>query len=171
MNSKREPFWLRLETQSTEQRANTMASMPDADWEALCDGCGRCCLQKLEDADSGDIYFTRIACRLLDLQTCRCSDYNNRFSRVPDCTNVRPLDETKTGWLPQSCAYRCAAEGRRLEPWHPLVSGSAETVHQAGVSVRDIAVSETGVNESDYPHYVIFLDPYESESLEPEPCE
>lgn len=115
------------------------------EWEALCDGCGQCCLIKLEDEDTGDIAVTRLACKLLDLGTCRCSDYANRQAHVPDCMKLGPKDARTLRWLPETCAYRCVAEGRELSWWHPLVSGSKDTVHEAGVSVRNRAIPETKV--------------------------
>lgn len=139
------PFWQTI----------ALDDMSDAQWESLCDGCGRCCLQKLEDADSGEIFFTNIACRLLVLGTCRCSDYADRFRHVSDCTQVRPLDEKKVRWLPDTCAYRLLAEKKPLPHWHPLVSGDKESVHKAGVSVRNYAVSETQVDRRNYEEHII----------------
>ena len=117
--------------------------MTQAEWEALCDGCGRCCLLKVEDEDTGEIYLTRLSCRLLDPVSCRCRDYGRRQSLVPDCISltVDKLDQLQ--WLPETCAYRRLHEGRGLAWWHPLVSGDPDTVHAAGVSVRGRAVTET----------------------------
>lgn len=114
---------------------------PD-EWESLCDGCGLCCLHKLEDEETGDISFTNVACRLLDPKSCRCSNYPSRKKLVPDCIMLTPQDIPQFKWLPGSCAYRLVAEGKDLYPWHPLVSGSNKTVHKAGVSVRGWAISE-----------------------------
>ncbi len=128
------PFW----------RAKTLEEMTEVEWEALCDGCGRCCLNKLEEEDTGDIYWTDAACRLLDHHSCRCSSYPNRHDFVPDCVRLdveEVVNQTYT-WLPPTCAYRLLAAGRDLYWWHPLVSGDPETVHLAGVSVRDRVVSE-----------------------------
>ena len=120
------PFWQR----------KGLRDMTAAEWESLCDGCGRCCLSKLEDEETGEVYFTDIGCRLLDGATCRCRDYPNRSAKVEDCVRLTPeVIETVT-WLPPSCAYRLIHEGRDLYWWHPLVSGDPETVHAAGVSVR-----------------------------------
>jgi uncharacterized cysteine cluster protein YcgN (CxxCxxCC family) len=138
------PFW----------RTKTLPEMTDAEWESLCDGCGRCCQIKLEDEDTGEVVETRLVCRLLDLGTCRCSAYATRHAEVPDCVR---LDAEKAGtlaWLPETCAYRLVAAGQDLPWWHPLVSGSAETVHQAGASVRAFATSEAGVPLALYPRYI-----------------
>lgn len=129
-----------------------------AQWESLCDGCGRCCLQKLSDADTGEIFFTRLSCRELDIASCRCRHYRQRFERVPDCTSVHPLTSEKLHWLPPTCAYRLVATGRPLPDWHPLISGDPDSVHHHGISVRVLAVSEDGIDEHDYPEYIISFD-------------
>ncbi len=113
-----------------------LAELTPAEWESLCDGCGRCCLVKLEDADTGHLHFTAIACRLLDVETCRCADYARRRRRVRDCLKLTPDLAASLAWLPPTCAYRLRADGKPLAWWHPLVSGSPETVHEAGISVR-----------------------------------
>ncbi len=127
-----EPYW----------RTKTLEEMTREEWEALCDGCARCCLLKLEDADTGEIAYTDIACRLLDSGTCRCTRYRQRLRLVPDCVDLTPERVRKLGWLPSTCAYRLLAEGRELAWWHPLVSGDPETVHRAGISVRGRVVPE-----------------------------
>lgn len=127
-----------------------------AEWESLCDGCGRCCLVKLEDEDTGRVYFTDVACRLLDVETCRCADYAHRRRKVRDCLKLTPDLAASLHWLPPTCAYRLVAEGKELSWWHPLVSGSAETVHEAGVSVRGrVAALETEIKLDDYPDYIV----------------
>lgn len=123
-------------------RTKSLAAMTEAEWEALCDGCGRCCLLKLEDAETGELYFTNVACRLLDLTTCRCTHYADRARRVPDCTRLTLANLGTLRWLPRSCAYRRLAEGRALPDWHHLVSGDPLAVHRAGASVRGWTLSE-----------------------------
>ena len=120
------PFW----------RRKRLEDLSDAEWERICDGCGRCCLHKVEDADSGRVYFTDLACHLLDTATCRCSDYRHRLDRVPTCRRITPALAHRLRWLPHTCAYRRLARNEDLASWHPLVSGSADSVHAAGISVR-----------------------------------
>lgn len=120
------PFW----------KTKTLAEMSEAEWESLCDGCGKCCLIGLEDADTGEIYLTDVACDLLDGAACRCKDYANRRQFVPDCVKLTPELVPELSWLPKTCAYRLVHEGQDLRWWHPLVSGDPETVHAANVSVR-----------------------------------
>jgi len=140
------PFW----------KDRDLEAFSAAEWESLCDGCGRCCLVKLEDEDTGEIHFTDLGCKLLDGATCRCSDYRRRRQRVRDCLKLTPQSVRSLPWLPPTCAYRLVAEGRDLAWWHPLVSGSAETVHEAGVSVKGrVAALETEVKLDDYPDYIV----------------
>ena len=113
------------------------------EWEALCDGCGQCCLHKAEDDDTGEIYHTNVACKLLDISTARCSDYANRKRQVPDCIRLTPARALSIPWLPESCAYRRRAEGQPLPQWHYLLSGDPDAVHREGPSVRGRAISET----------------------------
>ncbi len=120
-----------------------------AEWEALCDGCGKCCLRKLEDEDTGEVHYTDVACRLLDRKSCRCRHYTERRHHVPDCIALTPGEVRRIAWMPRTCAYRLLAEGKPLEPWHPLVSGDPESVHRAGVSVQGRTISETEIDEAD----------------------
>ena len=129
--------------------------MTQDEWESLCDGCGRCCLHKLEDIDTGEHYYTAVACRLLDTETCRCSDYTQRKARVEDCLVLAPDDTRQLAWLPLSCAYRRIAENRPLDWWHPLVSGDPDSVHQAGISVRGHTISEAGIEPDDLQEHII----------------
>jgi uncharacterized cysteine cluster protein YcgN (CxxCxxCC family) len=126
------PFW----------RTKTLVQMSRPEWESLCDGCAKCCLVKLEYEDTGEVDNTNIACRLLDTDSCRCSDYPNRQKKVTDCLSLNPRRVRRLRWLPSTCAYRLVAEGRDLYWWHPLVSGDPQTVHEAGISVRGRVVSE-----------------------------
>ncbi|MSO76781.1 MAG: YcgN family cysteine cluster protein [Alphaproteobacteria bacterium] len=146
MAEAQEPFW----------RGKTLGDLSAVEWEALCDGCGKCCLLKLEDADTGKIETTAVACKLLDIGTCRCSDYGRRKRRVPDCIPLTPENVPMIGWLPSTCAYRLVHEGRDLYWWHPLVSGDADSVHRAGMSVRHKVLSEKEAGgPSKLPNYVV----------------
>jgi uncharacterized cysteine cluster protein YcgN (CxxCxxCC family) len=129
--------------------------MSPAQWESLCDGCGRCCLNKLEDEDTGEIEWTAVSCRLLDEGTCRCSDYAHRSEEVPTCIQLTPDKVRSISWLPPTCAYRLVAEGRDLYWWHPLVSGDADTVHLAGISVRGRILSETEVPFAEWERFIV----------------
>jgi len=145
MNDDQMPFW----------EAKTLEEMTDEEWESVCDGCGRCCLHKLEDDETGEVHFTRVSCKLLNVSTCRCSDYADRFSQVPDCLTIKPLTREKINWLPESCAYRKLSEGKPLENWHPLISGTSQSVHSSRISVSDRCISETEVADSDYFFHLV----------------
>lgn len=136
-------------------KKHALDELSDEEWELLCDGCGRCCLQKLQDEETNALYFTDIACRLLDVDSCRCRQYENRFAEVSDCLAVRPLTAEKLSWLPASCAYRRLANNDSLADWHPLISGSADSVAQAGISVRGRCVSETVVPLGEYATHLV----------------
>jgi uncharacterized cysteine cluster protein YcgN (CxxCxxCC family) len=140
-----DPFW----------RVKALEEMTPQEWESLCDGCGRCCLNKLEDWDTGEIYWTDLACTLLDGSTCRCRQYDRRFETVPDCVQLTPEKVRTVSWLPPTCAYRLVNEGKELRWWHPLVSGRPETVHEAGVSVQGRVASEDGIAVEDYQERVV----------------
>lgn len=139
------PFW----------KQKRLSEMSPAEWEALCDGCGRCCLVKLEDEDTGEIVHTRVACRLLNIGTCRCSNYEGRRQLVSDCVQLTEEDARTLPWLPETCAYRLVALGLDLEWWHPLVAGDSNVLHEAGVSVRAYAISEKKVKNGKYERYLL----------------
>lgn len=123
-------------------KRKSLGEMNHSEWESLCDGCALCCLRKIEDKVSGEVYFTDIACRLLDLKSCRCIDYPARVRQVVDCL-VLSADEPETfRWLPKSCAYRRLSEGKELPDWHPLITGNPDSVHETDISVRGKARSE-----------------------------
>lgn len=145
MQQEEQPFWKR----------KTLEEMNASEWEQLCDGCGRCCLVKLEDEDNGDIYLTRLACGLLNVRSCKCRDYENRFQKMPDCLEIDVARARELTWLPATCGYRVVSEGRDLAWWHPLISGSPDTVHAAGISVRNLAMSERRVKVENYMRYII----------------
>jgi uncharacterized cysteine cluster protein YcgN (CxxCxxCC family) len=137
------PFW----------RTKRLDEMTREEWESLCDGCGRCCLHKLRDEETERVHFTNVACRLLDLGTCRCKDYPRRQVRVPDCVALSPRELAEIDWLPPSCAYHLLAKGQELPDWHPLISGDPESVARAGVSVAGRVVAER--DAGDLEHHVV----------------
>jgi uncharacterized cysteine cluster protein YcgN (CxxCxxCC family) len=146
MTDDRLPFW----------RAKKMSEMTAREWESLCDGCGRCCLNKLTDVDTGETVYTDVGCKLLDGESCRCTDYKNRQAKVRDCVRLTPRNVKRLTWLPPTCAYRLVGEGRDLPWWHPLVSGDAETVHTAGISVRGkVAASEKDVPDERLVDFIV----------------
>ncbi|KFI29734.1 YcgN family cysteine cluster protein [Paenirhodobacter enshiensis] len=127
-----------------------------AEWEALCDGCGKCCLNKLEYEDTGELEFTSVGCRLLDCETCQCMSYENRRDFVPECVQLTPKSIAEIAyWMPKTCAYRLRHYGQPLPEWHYLISGSRDTVHEVGQSVRGRVVSELDVPEDDWDQYII----------------
>ncbi|MDD8022595.1 MAG: YcgN family cysteine cluster protein [Paracoccaceae bacterium] len=133
-----------------------LTSLTTPEWEALCDGCGKCCLNKLEYEDTGEVEFTRVACRLLDGETCRCAQYEIRHQFVPECVRLTPKNITEIAyWMPATCAYRLRFDGKPLEPWHYLISGDPETVHSSGNSVRGWTVPEFEVPEEEWDNYII----------------
>jgi len=140
-----DPFWKTI----------PLDEMTQEQWESLCDGCARCCLIKLEDEDTLELAYTEVVCKLLDLGTCRCTKYAERSRLVPDCIELTPDKIKDLQWMPSTCAYRVLAEGRDLAWWHPLVSGDPETIHQAGISVRNRAVPETQVAFDDLEDHIV----------------
>ena len=133
------PFW----------ETKTLEDMSAAEWESLCDGCGLCCLIRFEDEVTGEVIPTRVSCRLLDNELCRCKDYANRKVYVPDCIKLTPWNIEALQWMPLSCAYRRLYEGRPLPRWHPLITGDPESVHKAGVSIRGQVISESSLADPD----------------------
>ncbi len=133
----------------------SLSELNQEEWEALCDGCGKCCLHKIEDIDTGEVFYTNVACRLLDLTICRCKDYANRSRLVLDCLQLDADLAQELAWLPESCAYRMVAEGRPLAWWHPLNSGSPETVRQVGISICGKAVAEEEIDLDDLEDMVV----------------
>ena len=144
MPAQAEPFWRK-----------GLENLTKREWESLCDGCGRCCLVKLEDEDTGEIHFTDIACKLFEAGSCRCANYAKRKSLVPDCVQLTPEAVRSLPWLPPTCAYKLVAEGKDLKWWHPLVSGDPASVHEAGISVRGrIGGFEDDVAFEDWPNHI-----------------
>ncbi|BDW98224.1 UPF0260 protein [Thalassospira tepidiphila] len=139
-----EPFW----------ETKTLAEMTPAEWESLCDGCGKCCLHKLQDEEDDFVYYTSVACRLLDCHTCRCKDYPNRTQHVPDCVQLSKENVETLSWMPSSCAYRLMAEGKPLPDWHPLKTGVADSAIMAGMSVRGMAIPEDEAHP-DLTRYIV----------------
>ena len=139
------PFW----------EAKSLESMSDAEWESLCDGCGQCCLHKLVNEETADVFYTRVACRLLDAETGRCTRYAERLALVEDCLDVRRMTRHELAWMPLSCAYRRLAEGKALPAWHPLITGDPASVVSAGMSVMGKTVSEDTVGVDDLEEHII----------------
>ncbi|GDX85103.1 UPF0260 protein [Methylococcaceae bacterium] len=132
----------------------TLSKMSREEWESVCDGCGKCCLHKLEDEDTNEINITSVACKLLDLKTCRCKNYTERTKIVPDCLDLNDVNFNQYQWLPKTCAYRLLNDGKKLPPWHPLISGSKKSVE----TVLNYAISETKIkNMNDLEDYVLEL--------------
>ena len=142
-----ESFW---ETKSLDE-------MTTEEWESLCDGCGKCCLFKFQDEDTDEMFFTNVSCKLFDAATCRCSSYVDRFKKVPDCADIRKFTQVEMQWLPQSCAYRLLFEGKKLKPWHPLVSGDPGSVHKAGISMKDNVINESDA-DADLDNLESYID-------------
>jgi uncharacterized cysteine cluster protein YcgN (CxxCxxCC family) len=133
-----------------------MTDLSQKEWEALCDGCGKCCLNKLEDEDTGEVALTNVACRLLDDNSCHCAQYDIRHQFVPECIVLKPSNIPEhLYWMPQTCAYRLVYEKRPLEDWHPLISGTPDSVHKAGVSIKGRTIPEFEIDEDDWEEHII----------------
>ncbi len=132
-----------------------LEEMNKEEWEALCDGCGICCLEKIQYEDTGEVDYTYVACRYLDISTCRCRNYENRFNSSVNCAVMTPENIKQLTWLPATCAYRIVAEGRELECWHPLVSGDIESVHEAWISIRDKVLPGKYIHPDDLEGYIM----------------
>lgn len=141
----KKPFW----------EAKQLSEMNGQEWESLCDGCARCCLHKLENEDTAEVFYTSVVCRYLNQQSCRCRDYENRNRNVPDCVHLTLDNINEFRWLPDTCAYRLLSEGKSLPEWHPLVSGSKQTVIEAGVSVTGKVTDERYVHPEGYEEHII----------------
>ena len=145
MTSRNTPFWI----------TTPLHKMTRAQWESLCDGCGRCCLEKLENRKTGRVFYTWVSCYLLDTKSCQCTDYAHRRQLMPNCIRLTPDNIKRIKWLPKTCAYRILANRGSLEWWHPLVSGDPKTVHHAGVSVQNLAISEATVDPNQLEDFII----------------
>ena len=132
-----------------------MNDWSEAEWESLCDGCGKCCMIRLEDEDTAEVHTTNVACRLFDRTACTCTDYPNRSAKVPDCVTLRPDNVRQLYWMPDTCAYRLIAEGQDLPDWHHLVSGEKESIHDEGFSVRDRSVCETEIGNEELENFLV----------------
>lgn len=133
----------------------TLSQMSQQEWESLCDGCGKCCLNKIIDDDTEELHFTNVACHLLHTKSCRCKKYEQRFELVKDCVKVSLEDIDQFHWLPASCAYRLLVEEKPLPEWHPLITGSQSAMHKAGCSIRGKIISETAINPDNLEDYIV----------------
>ena len=131
------PFW----------ETKTLAEMSQGEWESLCDGCGRCCLYILHNEETGDVFETDVACKLFDAKKRRCTDYENRSARVPDCVRLTPQNANALHWMPETCAYRRLARGEGLPDWHPLITGDRDSVVRAGIAVSADLVPEDEIDD------------------------
>ncbi|MBU2644823.1 YcgN family cysteine cluster protein [bacterium] len=141
----KKPFW----------ENKPLTELTHEEWEALCDGCGQCCLHKIEDESTREVYYTYIACRLLDLEKCRCTNYSQRMDEVAECLRITPTGFHRMQILPETCAYRRLSEGKKLLWWHPLISNDPETVHQEDISIRGKAISEENIHPDEFENCII----------------
>jgi len=144
-DAKKLPFW----------KAKAMADFSKAEWESLCDSCGKCCCIRLEDEDTGDIYITDVVCKLFDSESCQCTNYPARSKLVPDCVTITPDNVDQLTWMPRTCAYRLVAEGKDLPDYHHLVCGDKNRIHEVGMSVQHAVVNELAVTEEEHPHRIV----------------
>ncbi|MAD43945.1 MAG: hypothetical protein CMI02_01905 [Oceanospirillaceae bacterium] len=140
------PFW----------QVKTLQQMTAAEWESLCDGCAKCCLHKLQDEDTDEVFYTAVHCRYMERSTCRCTVYEERNSKVPECVWLTPDQASEFFWLPPTCSYRLLAEGKDLPQWHPLITGDPDSVHKAGMSIRNTGIPDNQINEDDWQDYIIW---------------
>ena len=140
-----QPFWV----------TKTLSEMTADEWESLCDGCGKCCVHKLEDEETDEVFYTNIACRLLSESDCQCKDYRNRLEKVPDCISLSKESVDQFTWLPSSCSYRLVSENKPLPEWHHLITGSKESIHLAGASVKGKTLPEDSIAEEDFEHCIV----------------
>ncbi|MGZ8190004.1 MAG: YcgN family cysteine cluster protein [Methylococcaceae bacterium] len=136
-------------------KTKKLAEMTTEEWESLCDNCGKCCLHKLEDEDTGQIAFTSVACRLIDLKICRCTRYSERTRLVPECLDLKQYDFVEYHWLPSTCAYRLLNEGKELPQWHPLLTGTGQSTREAGITISSYAIKESDVGDDDLEDYIL----------------
>jgi len=134
----------------------SLHEMSEEQWEALCDGCAKCCLVKLQDDDTEEVFYTNVSCKLLNEESCRCKDYSQRLKRVPECLDLNLKNIHQFDWLPNTCAYRLVYEGKELPDWHPLVSGNTNSVHDAGISVKGKVVGQNFVHEDALEDHIIY---------------
>jgi uncharacterized cysteine cluster protein YcgN (CxxCxxCC family) len=139
------PFW----------KTKKLHELTEAEWESLCDGCAKCCVHKLEDEDTGEVHYTCVACRMLDVNTCRCTDYPNRHELVPDCAVLSASQPEHFRWMPETCAYRLMHEGKPLPDWHPLITGDPTSVHAHGASARKKLIPEF-LADDDLEEYIVY---------------
>ena len=155
--------WQKKLLQEKFWQEKTLDEMNEEEWEALCDGCGRCCLVKLEDEDSGEILKSDIHCKLFDCETAKCLKYENRQEYVSDCVRLTPKNIKELNWIPDSCAYRRIAEGRGLSWWHPLVCGESETIKEVGVSVIGRTICESEIKPDEFVNHIAYWPDFEPE--------